>query len=241
METLGIWKTMLALDANSVTRLPSNVKSNISALVEIRDNAIHFFNSDTRLKKQIFEIGTASVKNFIELSKAWFAFDFSRYNLYLMPIGFISDPLPATAISASSENGNLFSYLAELSNSSETVEGSDYHVSLEVKLAFKKSAIDPVFLVSSSNDPTATKVYLSEEDIRSRYPWDNSELLKRCRNKYSNFKANAKFHEIKKPLLVDEKYAKPRFLDPSNTEGTKKMFFNPNIMQEFDRHYVQKS
>lgn len=137
IETLGIWKTVLALDANATTRLPSNVKSNISALLEIRDNAIHFFNSDTQLKKQILEIGTASVKNFIGLSKTWFTFNFSNYNLYLMPIGFISDTLPATAISTSPENGNLFSYLVELSSSSETPEDSGYHVSLEVKLTFK--------------------------------------------------------------------------------------------------------
>jgi hypothetical protein len=76
--------------------MPGCVRLNLDALTEIRDNAIHYLNASPQLSKQVLEIGTASVRNFVELGRRWFNLDLSRYGLDLMPIGFV----PAASSSA---------------------------------------------------------------------------------------------------------------------------------------------
>ena len=86
--TVGIDQCFVRLEAEKVT-VPEAVKKNLAALIEVRDNAIHFINAGPRLSKQVLEIGTACLRNFIELGKQWLNLDLSSYSLYLMPIGFL--------------------------------------------------------------------------------------------------------------------------------------------------------
>ena len=58
------------------------------ALVEFRDNAVHMLNDSPMLKLKVQEVGTASLRNYLELAKDWFNVDLSRYNFYLLPLSF---------------------------------------------------------------------------------------------------------------------------------------------------------
>src|SRR5271154_1778439 len=75
--------------------------------------AIHFINASPRLSKQVLEIGTACLRNFIELGKQWLKLDLSSYSLYLMPIGFLPSA-EATAISLAQDEQKVVNYLATL-------------------------------------------------------------------------------------------------------------------------------
>jgi hypothetical protein len=111
---------------------------------------------------------------------------------------------------------------------------------LKVNLSFERkkgTTATPVFV---SDDPSAVHVTLSEEDIRERYPWDYGELTKRLANRYSDFKLNGRYHQLRRPLLPDERYVKPRYLDPRNPKSARKDFYNPNVLQVFDQHYTRK-
>lgn len=238
-HTIGLGRVIAELENKTSIRVPVEVKANLDALTEIRDNAVHYLNASHQLAKQILEIGTASVKNFIDLTKIWFGYDLSKYNLYLMPIAFVSSP-QATALSLSPDEENLVSYLARLVRDSQNEESTDFHVSLAVNLSFTRSSEDAVALVGVTDDPTAPKVHLTEEDIRKAYPWDYAELTKRLKTLYLDFKLNQKFYDIKKPLMQDSRYVKSRYLDPGNPNSAKKNFYNPNIIGEFDRHYTRR-
>lgn len=48
------------------------------------------------------------------------------------------------------------------------------------------------------------------------------------------------FHDIRKPLRDDPKFVRTRLLDPGNPKGTRKDFFSPNIVREFDKHHTRK-
>src|SRR6266536_3764567 len=50
---------------------------NISLLVEIRDNAIHFHNAGRGLRKRVQEVGSAALRNFSFATGAWFGRDLS--------------------------------------------------------------------------------------------------------------------------------------------------------------------
>jgi hypothetical protein len=238
--TVSLGRAIVALDANASTRLDPAIKANLSALLEIRDNASHYMNAGAQLAKQVLEIGTAAVRNYITLAKNWFKRDLSRYNLFLMPIGFLGQT-SATLISVTSDERKLVAFLTKLTQENIDAADPDYHVALKVNLSFQRSKIDPTAEVFITTDPSAPHVNISEEDIRKTYPWDYNELTKRLSKKYIDFKPDSKYHEIRKSLLTDPRYIKTRVLDPGNPKSSKKNFYNPNIVQIFDQHYTVKS
>ena len=40
--------------------------------------------------------------------------------------------------------------------------------------------------------------------------------------------------------MGDKRYAHSRLLDPNKPKGTKKDFYSPNILSEFDKHYTKR-
>ena len=68
--------------------IDKRLSENIELLVEIRDNAIHFFNDSKLFEKKVLEIGTATLKSYVNCVNDWFNYDLSQYNFYLMPISF---------------------------------------------------------------------------------------------------------------------------------------------------------
>ena len=171
-HTLSIGQTIVALDATPASRLSAQVKANLDGLIEVRDNAVHYFNASPQLAKQVLELGTAAVKNFIELARRWFHHDLTRYSLYLMPIGFISTPATLSALPTTPDEHKLVNYLAQTVRDNRPASGDEFSVALEVNLSFKRSAPGTAAAVAVTTDPSAPKVTLSEEDIRKTYPWE---------------------------------------------------------------------
>jgi hypothetical protein len=161
-----------------------------------------------------------------------------------MPIGFLASP-GATAIAVGGEEGKLVTYLRNLmaaqnDATTTTTSSTAYHIGLDLNISFKRSAKDAVSTFAITNDPSAPHVYLTEEDIRQKYPWDSRELRKRLRARYSDFKENEDFHQIRRPLVANPRFARDRYLDPGNPKSGKKTFHSPNIVNEFDKHYTKK-
>ena len=240
--TVGIEECIVRLEKQKVVT-PEAVRRNLQALSEVRDNAVHFINASPRLSKQVLEIGTACLRNFIELGKQWMALDLSSYSLYLMPIGFLPSGEAATAITLSGDEQKVVNYLATLMKEKNEEGQQDYHVSLDVNISFKRTtsaAANAVIVINDPNDPNAVRVNMSEEDIRKQYPWDYGELTERLQNRYIDFKTNSKYHELRKKLIANPQYKKTRYLDPDNPGGQRKDFYNPNIVPEFDKAYTRK-
>ena len=239
-QTIGLWKTITTLENDTSIRLNSAVKKNLNALVEIRDNATHFINPGPDLSKQVLEFGTAALRNYITLAKRWFACDFSKYHLFLMPIGFMGESPDVTAISISKTEKNVVQFLTELAKGSRSDEKSEFQVSLMVDVSFRRTNTDSAAPVIYSDDPSATKVTLTEEDIRDRYPWDYAELTRRLRLRYVDLKTNKKFHDILNPLKRDSRYVHTRLLDTHNPRSSKKDFFSQSVLGMFDQHYIRQ-
>jgi hypothetical protein len=238
--TISLGRAITLLDSSAASRLDAAIKTNLDALAEIRDNAAHYVNAGPQLAKQVLEIGTATVRNYITLTKKWFKRDLSRYSLFLMPLGFLSQPNSSTGIALAHDEKNLIAFLIKLAQEGVGTDDTDFHVSLNVSLSFQRSKVDSAATVFVTNDPGATPVSVSEEDIRKSYPWDYAELTGRLTKRYLDFKANPKYHNIRKPLMGNATIVKSRYLDPGNPKSAKKDFYNPNIIQIFDQHYTRK-
>lgn len=219
--------------------LPAEVYANLEALVEIRDNSIHYVTSSAKLAMQAQELAAASISNFVLLTKLWFAKDMSSALNLILPLLFVNGSADVESLVTSADESRLIKHLQSIANGVGTKE-SEYSVAIRLAVRFEKSNLLNSSKVVFSKDADAVKVVLSETDIRTKYPWNYGELVERLKKRYSDFSANPNFHEIKKPLLTDERYVKPHYADPGNTTGAKKDFYNPNVLQVFDLHYTKK-
>jgi len=217
------------------------IRSNLEALTEIRDNAVHYMNQDFTMRKRIHELGSAAVSNYLRLVRQWFGVDLRDYNIFLMPIAFIRDCSSAEAITLNSHERKVLDFVESLSHRGSNEENDDFCFSLDVELRMRRNSESNGAEVKISNSPDAVAVRLEEEDIREKYPWDYQILTTRLRKRYVNFKENQEYHNKCRGLKEDERFCKSRYLDPGNPKSSSKNFYNPNIIREFDKFYSRKT
>ena len=229
----------LAGQLHSKGKLDTAVLKNLEVMSEIRDCAVHFYSETPKFNTRLFEFGAACVKNFANAVREWFERDVTEFNLQLMPLTFMDLPSSVEGTLPSAKEKMVLAFLDGI-EASDMDPNSPYSISVNVELKFTKSKSKHAVPVQVTQDPSATAVTLTEEDIRGRYPWDYKTLTARCKERYTDFSANQQYHQIRKGLETDKRYSHRRFLDPGNTKSAKKTFFNPNIMSEFDKYYTKQ-
>jgi hypothetical protein len=228
----------LASKLRELGMLNGQAYRNLTILNEFRNSAVHFYHRSPQFAERLQEIGAAAVKNFSSAVRDWFKSDLSRYNFYLMPLSFVSPPRSAEAIVLNRGEKRFLEFVREQSQGDDD-PSSPYSVAVNIEVRFVRSKSADAPQVRITADPTAPAVRLTEEQVREKYPWDYAELTRRCRERYSNFKVNQNYHRLRKSLERDNRYAHLRMLDPQNPKSQKKVFYNPNILKEFDNHYTR--
>lgn len=239
---MGLFKGLDRLREEYGDTIDPSVRKNLELVCEIRDNAVHFFNKGIDISRAVQELGTACLRNYVVLVRQWFAIDMTEYNFFLMPLAFVTQEAVIQAISLNADERKLIQYLRIQSQikPDDDANAGDFNVSLAMEFKFAKSKSDDAIKVKISTDADAMPVKLSEEDIREKYPWDYNILTTRLDKRYSDFKQNKNYHDIRKMLENDEKYCNERYLDPLKKKGIVKRFYNPNIMKEFDLYYTKR-
>lgn len=221
-------------------KLHRSVVGNLDVLNELRDSAIHFYHPDPQFAAKLQEVAVATVKNFNLAAGDWFGEDLSRFNFFLLPLSFVEVPPATEAVPGRRAVQRLMKFLSERQLQA-TEDGSPYAVALNVELRLVKSKSLDAAPVRVTDDPSAPAVRLTEEQVRERYPWDYRTLTGRCRERYGNFKVDRKYHDLRRKCETDSCYAYVRRLDPGNPRSPAKRFYNPNILQELDKHYMRKA
>jgi hypothetical protein len=215
-------------------------RKNLEVLTELRDTAVHFYHRSPQLAERLQEIGMAAVKNFALAAQDWFKEDLSRFNFYLMPLSFVTPPPATEAVELNKEEKNFLRYVNNLDNS-HSDPNAKYSVAINIEVKFVRSKSASATPVRVTNDPNAPAVRLTDDQVRERYPWDYVRLTEECKKRYEGFKVNPDYHAQRKALHGDKRYCHRRELDPGNPRSAKKWFFNPNILQEFDKHFTVKT
>jgi hypothetical protein len=213
---------------------------NLQLLTELRDSVVHFYSRSPKFTEMLHEIGAAALKNFVAAVRDWFDRDLSEFNFYLMPLSFISLPVQhVDGIVLNREEKRFVDYLRNVTPEDDDV-ATPYSVTVNVEVRFIRSKARDAFPIQVTNDPNVPAVRLTEEQIRERYPWYYKQLTEKCKERYADFKVDKKYHDLRKSLESDKRFAHIRRLDPDNPKSPKKPFFNPNIVNEFDKHYEGK-
>lgn len=224
--------------------LEQNAWANIKALIELRDSSIHFYNSSRDFANRLQEIGAASLQNFVLLVEEWFNRDLSEFNFYLMPLSFVKPPTETEAILLNKEKDNFLNYLEQLKTQADESDTKySVAINIEVKLTRSKARNAVDVRIAHPTNTNAPEVRMTEEQALEQYPWDYQKLTEKCKERYSNFKLNNTYHKTRKSICEqkDGKLCKTRYLDPSNEKSSKKQFYKPEILHEFDKHYTKRN
>lgn len=234
--TIGLLKAYDKLN-NSGDTIPSVIRPNLEAMIEIRDNSVHLMTIGFSLKKKVHEIGTANLKNYVNLIRQWFEVDLSEFNLFLMPIAFLSEVRPIEGVLINTEERQLLEFVRDLEKDIDDDVTNEFNLAINVKIKLSRVSTEAETEVVLGNSPDAVTVELKEADIRERYPWDYRLLKQKLHERYPNLKENNDYHAIRKQFDSNAKLCNTRYLDPGNTKSARKKFYSPNIIKEFDKHY----
>jgi len=236
--TIEITRSLNLLD------IEERLKENILLLIEIRDNAIHFFNESKLFEKKVLEIGTASLKSYVECVNEWFEYDLSQYNFYLMPLSFYH-PHEWESFSINKEDiqhQNLLKYISGVEKKYPSDVSSKHNISLILETKFVKSKSINALPIRYSKDSGAITISIdSEEKFAEKYKWTfREDLLPQLKARYQEIRFDTKFRELLNQIEKNQNFCGERYLDFKNKKGGKKKFYDPNIVTEFDKHYNKK-
>lgn len=238
--TIDVTNAMKQLD------LPDRLQENLGLLIEIRDNAIHFMNDSKLFEKKVLEIGTASLKSYVNMANTWFYYDLSQYNSYLMPISFFHNHEMQSFLinKEDKQHQNLLKFIAEKEKSFPSDENQDHNISLILKTKWAKSKSVDVLTTFKydPDDPNAIAYKVdSEAEFQKKYPWSwTNDLKPKLQARYKTFKMKNIFWDLKRELEKDEQLCSIRRLDWNNPKSPKMKFYSTNILKEFDKHYEKK-
>jgi hypothetical protein len=232
--THSLGYTLTRIETMTGKSMSPALKANIESLVELRDNAIHFYNRGLLFAKRLQELGSATLKNYVQALKEWFEIDLSEYNFYLMPISFFSEAMVIKGLVLNKQEERFLDFIDIMEQKSSDTD--IYDVTININVKFIKSTTSNAIKVQLGKGEGAT-LQLTEEQIRDKYPWDYDDLVQKMKERYSNFKVNQEFHDLRKAVIEEERYVKRRYLDPGNPRSSKKDFYNTNILKYFDSHY----
>lgn len=232
----GNFLTLSILDLIKTEISDRNLTSNLFLLLEMRDNAIHCFNIPRIIEKHYLDIIGASIVSYQKALQNWFSYDITKENIFIIPVGFnMPETYELTGIT--SEEKNILKYISEQRNKADVM--SDFDVALNIDIKFLKSDNSEAQVVKYSEDGIPIKVD-SENVFKNKYPLSYNDLIKKLQKRYVDFKLNNKFYELKKSLEMNSKYSGVRYLDYYVQKGTKKIYYNSEIIKEFDKHYTRK-
>lgn len=234
-----------SLLTRSVPGMTRACAANINLLIEVRDNAIHFFNCDLHFSRRVMEIGTASLKNYLDLVGRWFRYDLRRFNFYLMPISFYHEFESAECISVSSRSqqvNNFLRYVEAQEAQQATSDLAQHQVTVAVQTNFVRTKADDALAIRVTADPNAPALQIREEDILKSFPIRYRELEAALRRRYINFKADQLFRKVMRELQGRGRpYCHPRYLDPDQKKGPPKWFYSSAMFEELDKHYERSA
>ena len=235
--THSLLQTLVAIEKTLKKPLPKPLKANILSLIELRDNSVHFYNKGFLFAKRLQELGSATLKNYVQVLKDWFDADLSRYNMYLMPIAFISENSVVDGLVLNPEEERFLEFIDRIETRIPSESGYDVTINIDVKFTKSVTSDSIKFMLGKGE---GVIIQLTEEQVRDKYPWDYDELVKRMKDRYSDFKVVSQFHCLRKAVIENDKFVNRRYLDPAKPKSSRKDFYNPNIIQYFDKHYQQK-
>jgi hypothetical protein len=230
--TISIYEAIAKIEKIDQKFSP-NLKASVEALIELRDNAIHFHN-EKNLARELQQLGFACIKNYITIIKKWdLEIKMSKYNLHLMPLAYVDSNVQVKGM-VTEEVKNYLNFINQKVQDNSS-RNDEFSVAISVDINFKKSnSLDGLHV---QYDKNGTAVTISEEDMRQKFPLTYNDVTTKLKERYDNCKMDKIFHELMKSIKENDKLYHFRKLDTAQEKSSGKGFYSNNIWQELDKHY----
>lgn len=95
--------------------------------------------------------------------------------------------------------------------------------------------------INISEDESAQKIRIEEDSLFKKvYIYSYHDVLKNCRQLFSDFKQNQRFYDIMREIKKKPNLHKVRYLNVSAPGGVKKDYYSKDVFKELARHYSKK-
>ena len=228
----------------SLPTMPLNpsCEANLSLLVEIRDNASHYYNADRELARRVNEAGSAALRNFTTALTEWFDVSLGDQRFAILPLSF--EPLSSAAsLQPSKRSRQAANLIAFLDSAIDAAPHDDdrYAVSLRIETQLVGGRNKEATAVRTTSDPAAPAIRLSDEDFTRAFPMDYKALCSRLRKRSQGFKTTGDFHEVLKQLRSDGRLANERRLHPTKRKTTVMWCYADAMVDAVAKELLKKS
>lgn len=238
--TLDIFSAMKKLEGRGV--LDRVCRENVEAVIEVRDNAVHFYNTDPLLSHKVQELGMATITNYVDLLHEWFSIKLDKYNFFLMPMSFFHPRQVESVLVRGRDTSvaNMLEYIASKEKEYPSTPKNKHNITIAIETRFTKSKKIDAQEVRLSSSPNAPLIRISLDDVKKTHPLDYDKLTSKLKDRYSDFKVNGKYHELRKTLENCQDFCFHYPLNPMNPNGATKPLFSVKVFEEFDKNYRKK-
>ena len=186
--TIDVVKAMRVLGLNNT------LQQNLLALVDVRDTAVHLFNSDA-LRYLVYTLGVAALKNYQKTIHEWFGKSLLEYNFYILPLGFAYNFKTLSMLDL--EKGpeaisNLIKCVVEYQDSLH--ESGDFDLVCEVAIELRAARHFPSGAdLTAAIDAEAEGAIIVNRPVQliDQYPLSYVELCRKVQKTCPNAKQNA--------------------------------------------------
>jgi hypothetical protein len=226
--TIGIFTAAERAAALPTKPLDAACKENLELLIEVRNNAVHFVNEDRDLAIRVHEVGVAALRNYAIALADWFEQDISSLRFSILPLSFdgavAAQVIPAAKRTQQAQN--LLAHMDRAISGAAEPKDSRFAVSLRVETRIVGNRAPDAVPIKYGKGPDAAKVELTEEALRTGWPHDYRELVRRVQKLVPGLKQNKAFHTAHKALSADGRFAQVRLLDINNPRSSRKTYYS---------------
>ncbi len=194
MNRTGNYVTISLGDAikklmDSGVAIPPVLVQNVHRLIEVRDLATHLTAASESLPYVVYMLGAASLRNYARLAHEWYVLGLSRYDFYILPLGF-SYPFHRIEPSELPKEPEVITRLLESiawDQEHRAQEGGGYYFLVEIKTSLvsaKKIATeaDWVARLAGEDEKDAARVVRRDVSLIDQYPYTFLEIWKRVKD-----------------------------------------------------------
>ena len=235
--TIDLVKCMEIVRNYSTRNIDDSLIRNLTALIEIRDNAVHLVNIDPLVHHAIHRTGTAAMLNLLRALQSWFGIELNEFGFVPLPIGYYPPEsiLAVNTKTTRTPQSRVLKYLQTL-DAPHTENTTGFNSTVNIQVSFTKTNAKDNIAVRVTKDPSAPEVRLTEEDYSARYPHNYKEFCSQIKFRDSSVRVSTKdFHKRMRKLEIGASNCWTRILDPKNPRSLKKKFYSNQALDEFFR------
>lgn len=242
------------------------IEESLNKLYEYRNNCAHFYNE--KIDVLVFSLLSQNVLLYSKFIKMFFEIDLSEEtNLILLPIGFKKPLSPLDFISsksyAESTSEAVKMFLASITDSANKLKDQQIEESILINFALNLSnenriknadliaaitskPVDNSIVIENqllgvnlTDSEDAKKVKIEEHTLfHTVYTLRYEDVIKKCRELFSDFKQNSEFHKLMKEIKKNLNLHRMRPFDIYNPDKGGKDYYNVKVIDELSKHYT---